>query len=65
MDVKPGPRIRESAIVASLTVLTLLLSPLLVIGGTVLYVASVVRLNQIVFGECAKMLRVWVSGAQG
>jgi len=63
MDVRPGRRIRESALVASLTVLTFLLSPLLVVAGTVLYIACVVRLNQIVFGEGAEMLRVWASRA--
>jgi hypothetical protein len=62
MDLKLDRRMRESAMIATLTVLTVLLLPLLVIVGTVLYVASVVRLNVIVFGECAQALRAWASG---
>jgi hypothetical protein len=63
MDLKPDGRIRESAMIATLTVLTLLLLPLLVVAGTVLYVASVVRLNVIVFGECGRALGAWASRA--
>ncbi len=62
MAPQPQRHARDSAMVAMLTLLTLFLLPLLVIAGTALYVASLVRLNVIVFGECGKVLRQWAGG---
>ncbi len=62
MTHQPHRRARDSGMVAMLTLLTVLLLPLLAIAGTALYVASLVRLNVIVFGECGKVLREWARG---
>ena len=56
MDRRSHSRGREYAMVATLTLLTLLFLPLLVVAGTLYYAASVVVLNLIVFGESAKLV---------
>ncbi len=59
MELATDRQLRENALVVVLTLLTLLLSPLLVVVGALLYVASVAGMNLVLLNETARAATGW------
>ncbi len=56
---------KHSAVVAVLTLLTLALSPVLVVLATALYVAALTGFGVVLFRETGHAMKAWVGRARG